>query len=135
MTCNRSGYTLLEVTVALVIVGISMTVYLGQLSRAKAISLKSQGMMDAVRIINNVMADSELISSALEQSGDEVEVRDEVPDETEWNYVLTVTPLAISPTDSDDEPLEIDELKKITLCVSHAHAGKNYCVTRWVRGK
>ena len=130
---HQSGYTLLEVTVALIIIGISFGVLLGELSRSKSLSLKADLMIESARILNNLAEDSIIVKKAV-RDGEE---QGEVPDESGWLYSIKAQPLEIQIKPEDDESVEIPGMQQLRICIKRAQGnhGREYCITRWDRAK
>ncbi len=130
---HQSGYTLLEVTVALIIIGISFGVLLGELSRSKSLSLKADLMIESARILNNLAEDSIIVKKAV-RDGEE---QGEVPDESGWLYSIKAQPLEMQIKPEDDESVEIPGMQQLRICIKRAQGnhGREYCITRWDRAK
>ncbi len=124
------GFTLLEVLVALLIIGISLGVVFQSFSQAKRISWKADEKMERVRIAQNLFADSTLIREVLrerEKDGD-------VPDETGWRYSIRVEPLVLE-SEEDNQPIKIPSMVSLTLSLVHSAGGKEntFTLNRWYR--
>ncbi|MBF0376776.1 MAG: type II secretion system protein [Desulfamplus sp.] len=74
---KTSGYTLLEVMVALIIIGISITAVTGALSTAKGLSLKADSSIESVRILKNILNNPEIMSQIMESKNFEKVLEDE----------------------------------------------------------
>jgi prepilin-type N-terminal cleavage/methylation domain-containing protein len=122
------GFTLLEVLVSLIIVGISFGVIFQALSQSKRISWRADELLTASRIAHNLLVDSKLINSAL----DDKEIEGDVAGEDGWKFTLTASPLAIVEEDGT-APLEIPSMFQMTLCLSYGKPGadRRLCLTRW----
>jgi prepilin-type N-terminal cleavage/methylation domain-containing protein len=122
------GFTLLEVLVSLIIVGISFGVVFQALSQSKRIAWRADELLTASRIAHNLLMDSTLIRTAL----DTRQVEGEVTGEDGWRFTLTAKPLAIA-GDNEAAPLEIPSMFEMTLCLSYGKARKerHLCLTRW----
>jgi prepilin-type N-terminal cleavage/methylation domain-containing protein len=127
---SSSGFTLLEVMVALLILGASLGAIFGGLYQAKRISWRADERLVATRILHNLLSDDQLRRQKLKDG----EISDEVQDENGWSYSLSSEQLTLAAGD-DDEPLEISGMFKITVCVSHTanNREKKYCLERWQR--
>ena len=88
---KMSGYTLLEVMVALIIIGISITAVTGALSTAKGLSARSDYAVESVRILKNILNNPELMKQIMENRNFE-KVLD---DEQGWICTSETTPLVI----------------------------------------
>ena len=133
MACRRnfsSGFTLLEVMVALLILGASLGAVFGGLYQAKRISWRAAERLTAIRILHNLLNDEQLRRQCIADG----EISNEVKDEDGWRYAFSSEQLTLDVGD-DGEPLEIPGVFKITACVSHAANGreKKYCLERWQR--
>ena len=122
------GFTLLEVLVSLIIVGISFGVIFQALSQSKKISWRADELLAASRIAHNLLLDSKLVNTAL----DDKEVEGDVAGEGGWKFTLTAKPLAIV-EDDGTAPVEIPSMYETTLCLSYGKAGtkRHLCLTRW----
>jgi len=125
---TESGFTLLEVLVSLIIVGISFGVVFQALSQSKRISWKADELLTASRIAHNLLADSALLSTAVNQR----EVAGEVAGENGWKFKLTAEPF-VKEEDNGAVPVEIPSLFDMRLCLSYEKAGqgRQMCLTRW----
>ncbi len=133
MTTGRnfsSGFTLLEVMVALLILGASLGAIFGGLYQAKRISWRADERLAATRILHNLLVDDQLRRQCIAEG----EINNEVKDEDGWHYSFNSEQLTLDAGD-DEEPLEIPGMFKITACVSHRANGreKKYCLERWQR--
>ncbi|MBF0203523.1 MAG: type II secretion system protein [Desulfamplus sp.] len=90
-----SGYTLLEVMVALIIIGISITAVTGALSTAKGLSARADHAVDSVRIMKNILNNPELMKTILENKNFEKVLEDE----DGWVCRTETTPLVINSAD------------------------------------
>jgi prepilin-type N-terminal cleavage/methylation domain-containing protein len=122
------GFTLLEVLVSLIIVGISFGVIFQSLSQSKRLSWRADELLTASRIAHNLLIDSRLINRAFEST----EVEGDVDGEDGWKFTLTAKPLAIE-EDAASAPLEIPSMFEMTLCLSYGKTGteRHLCLTRW----
>ena len=125
---EEMGFTLLEVLVSLIIVGISFGVIFQALSQSKKISWRADELLAASRIAHNLLLDSKLVNTAL----DDKEVEGDVAGEEGWKFTLTAKPLAIVEEDGT-APLEIPSMHEMTLCLSYGKAGtkRHLCLTGW----
>jgi len=122
------GFTLLEVLVSLIIVGISFGVVFQALSQSKRISWKADELLRASRITHNLLVDSNLLTSAVNNG----EVAGEVAGEDGWKFTLTAKPF-VKEEDNGTAPIEIPSLFDMRLCLSYGEGGqgRHLCVTRW----
>lgn len=133
MACRRNssrGFTLLEVMVALLILGASLGAIFGGLYQAKRVSWRADERLTATRILHNLLVDEQLRRRCLAAG----EINDEVQNEDGWAYSFKSEELMLAVGD-DQEPLEIPGMFKITACVSHRAHGreKKFCLERWQR--
>ena len=126
----RSGFTLLEVLVALIIVGISLGAVFQAFSQSKRISWRSDERMESARIAQNILADSSLIDAAIREEGKE----EDVEGENGWRYTITVHPLELESED-EETPLEIPSMLNLKLCLVHntGQREKTFELSRWYR--
>ena len=127
---SSSGFTLLEVMVALLILGASLGAVFGGLYQAKRISWRADERLTATRILHNLLCDGQLRRQCITDG----EISDAVKNESGWRYSFSSEELTLDLGD-DDEPVEIAGMFKITACVSHDANGreKKYCLERWQR--
>ncbi len=127
---GEGGFTLIEVMVALIILGISSGAIFQSLSQSKRISWKSDEVMETARIAHNILVDSALIDTALRDK----EKEGAVEGETGWHYVISVSPLELE-TENAEELLEVPSMVKLNLCLIHklGQKEKSFCLTRWYR--
>lgn len=127
---TQAGFTLLEVLVSLIIVGISFGVVFQALSQSKRISWKADELLTASRIAHNLSVDSKLINTALNHR----EVEGEVAGEDGWKFTLTAKPLVME-EGNGTPPIEIPSLFEMRLCLSYekTRQGRQICLTRWYR--
>ncbi len=126
---SSSGFTLLEVMVALLLLGASLGAIFGGLYQAKRISWRADERLAATRILHNLLSDDQLWRQNLEDG----EISDEMKGENGWYYQLSSKKLTIDI--GGGEVVEVPGMFKITACVSHTANGreKKYCLERWQR--
>lgn len=126
---GKEGFTLLEVLVCLVIIGISFTVLFQGLSRSKQISWQAHDTLEAIQIAHNVFNDRRLIREAI----DEGEVQGEAKDNKQWSYILEAEELSLK-LDLSQEPTIIPSIYKISLKIIHkGQVGKkSYSLVKWI---
>lgn len=124
-----SGYTLLEVMVALFIVSISLGAVFQNLSVSKKSSIRSEKAYTAVRLANNIFHDIETINRVVR--GEIIEQK--ISGRQKWYYRFSSKPLVVDSLSDDDTPLEIDKLKKLTLCILYGKGQKkqSFCFVKW----
>ncbi len=127
---SRSGFTLLEVLVALIIIGISLGAVFQAFSQSKRISWKSDEKMQCTRIAQNIFANSALIDAALREEGKEGIVEGE----NGWRYSIIVHPLELK-SEHDETTLEIPAMLNLQLSLVHnsGQREKTFEMSRWYR--
>ncbi len=152
---NRRAYTLFEVLVALIIIGIAVTAVVGGLSGSKRLSAKADHTLNANRILNNLLCNPFFLK-ALNESETMEKMLD---DEPGWRCRATSEPLVVDsaqmlPYTSEDgesgeedrgrkiknkaspgEEIEIPGMRAIEICISDENniIEKEYCVFSWIR--
>ncbi|MGD9971442.1 MAG: type II secretion system protein [Desulfatirhabdiaceae bacterium] len=131
---DSSAFTLLEVLVALVIIGISLGVAFEALSGSRRLGRKADDIIAATRVMNNLLVNSLLIEEVLEDGYSRSAVTGEMPDDPDWQYEIDVQPLDIE-SDDDDMPIELLDMASVTFCVMPVLQEQNrrFCLTRWMR--
>lgn len=124
------GFTLIEVVVALIILGLSLSAVFQVLSSSRRISLKADEMLTAVRLAQNLLANPALIDTALKGR----EVAGAVPLEAHWRYSLSAVPLEFG-TGSRRDVLQVPAMYELKLCLFHEtdRREKIFCVKQWQR--
>ena len=126
---KASGFTLLEVLVCLVILGVSFGVLFETFAQSKRIWWRADDAAAASRIAHNLFADPEFVQDAIDAGQAEGEVKGE----KDWRYSVEVVPLRLSI--NGQEPMEIPSMVELKLClrrvgeVSH----RRMCLSRWYR--
>ena len=125
-----SGFTLLEVLVALIIIGISLGVVFQAFSQSKQIAWRADEKTDGARIAQNIFANSALIHAALQEENKE----GDVPGEKGWRYRLTAGPLELESEDGEI-PLEVPSILNLSLHLVHdtGQREKSFHLDRWYR--
>ncbi|RLB43926.1 MAG: hypothetical protein DRH12_01495 [Deltaproteobacteria bacterium] len=126
---SQAGFTLLEVLVSLVIIGISFGVLFETLSQSKRIAWRSDELAEASRIVHNLLVDDKFVKDALKAG----EMRGAVQGEGNWHYWVNVSVLEIE--GEDNTPLKIYGMMQLKLCVAQSEGpeSRRFCVTRWYR--
>lgn len=158
----QPGYTLLEVMVALIIIGISITAVTGALSTSKGLSSRADHAIESVRILNNILNNPELMKMIAENSNFEKILEDE----DGWICRTETTPLIINSADlawdldgrnpnkkknnkkgksnrvkgqgakvKGGEEIEVAGMVAVTICVHQTDQliEKEYCISSWKR--
>lgn len=129
-TTGLAGFTLLEILVALIIIGISFGAVFQAFSQSKRISWKADEKTEAARIAKNILANSALIDAALRDK----EKKGVVQEEKGWTYVISVLPLELKSED-EETLVEIPSMLKLNLHLAH-NTGQNekiFRLDRWYR--
>lgn len=130
MKNRQQGFTLIEVLVALIILGISMGAIFQSLTVSRRISVKADETLTAVRLAQNILADPALIDTAVRGRA----VAAPIEEEQGWRYTLSAQPLEISTVNSRDA-FQIPGMFELTVCLLHetdVHQ-KSYCMKQWYR--
>ena len=130
MNSRQQGFTLIEVLVALIILGISLGAIFQALSVSRRISVKADETLTAVRLAQNILSDPSRIDAALKGRS----VAEPIEDADGWRYTLSAQPLEIGTVNSRDV-LQIPGMFELTVCLIHetdVHQ-KSYCMKQWYR--
>lgn len=125
-----SGYTLIEVLVSLIIIGISFSALFGGLSKSKTISLKSDQMIEARRILANLSKNGPFMDECLENE----EYSGDVPGEKEWEYTFESKRLELDiEAGNNPEEIEIPGMYDCKLCIEYkdGFTSRQYCIKTW----
>ena len=124
------GFTLLEVLVALIIIGISLGAVFQAFSQSKRIAWKSDEKAEGARITQNILANSPLIKAALRENGKQGVVEGE----THWEYAISVHPLELEAEDKDTL-IEIPSMLELDLVLVHdtGQSKRTFHLNRWYR--
>lgn len=127
---KSSGFTLLEVLVALIVLAMSLGVTFQALSQSGRISWKADRYNEAARIAQNLLADTEWVRLAIKDK----DRKGELKEEEGWQYLVTVEPLTLK-MDEEEEAVEIPSMITLRLCLSYGddREKRSYCLTRWFR--
>jgi prepilin-type N-terminal cleavage/methylation domain-containing protein len=130
MTSRQRGFTLIEVLVALIILGISLGAIFQALSSSRRISLKADENLQAVRLAGNLLASSALIDTALKGRG----VAARIDGEAGWRYTLSALPLEMN-AGSTRDIFQVPAMFELTLCLFHEtdRREKAFCMKQWFR--
>jgi prepilin-type N-terminal cleavage/methylation domain-containing protein len=130
MEIRQRGFTLIEVLVALIILGISLGAIFQALSGSRRISLKADETLQAVRLAGNLLAGTAVMDTALKGSG----IAARIDGEAGWRYTLSALPLEINTGDKRDI-FQVPAMFELTLCLFHEtdHREKAFCMKQWIR--
>lgn len=130
MKTSQQGFTLIEVLVALIILGISLGAIFQALSSSRRISLKADETLTAVRLAQNLLANSALIDTALKGR----ELAGNIEMEPEWRYSLSALPLEFD-TGNKRDVFQAPGMFELKLCLFHVtdRREKIFCLKQWQR--
>ncbi len=130
MKIRQRGFTLIEVLVALIILGISLGAIFQALSSSRRISFKADETLQAVRLAGNLLASPALKDTALK--GNEIAAR--IDGEAGWRYTLSASPLEID-TGNKRDIFQVPAMFELTLCLFHETdlREKAFCMKQWIR--
>lgn len=125
-----AGFTLLEVLVALIIIGISLGAVFQAFSQSKTTAWKSDEKAEGARITQNILANSPLIQAALREK----RKGGAVQGEKQWEYAISVHPLELKAEDQETS-IEIPSMVKLDLLLVHntGQRKKTFNLIRWYR--
>lgn len=87
---RRSGFTLLEIVIALAVLSISLVTLLSAHGKAVAISANADALTDAVTLAREEMEKLHIATSPAEERSEKLK-RDDYP-EYEWRVIIKETP-------------------------------------------
>lgn len=127
---EEKGFTLLEVVVAMMILGITISAVFQLLAQSKRLSIKSDQAISAVRIMNNLLSDTAL----MEKAKDSRESSGEIPGETGWEYRITVESPVTVERGEEEEPYENESLGSFHITVVDVSGlrERSFSMTRWL---
>ena len=130
MKTSQRGFTLIEVLVALIILGISLGAVFQALSSSRRISLKADETLTAVRLAQNLLANPALIDTALKGR----EIAGNIEMEPAWRYSLSALPLELDTGDKRDV-FQVPAMFELKLCLFHEtdRREKAFCMKQWHR--
>jgi prepilin-type N-terminal cleavage/methylation domain-containing protein len=130
MKISQRGFTLIEVLVALIILGISLGAIFQTLSSSRRISLKADETLQAVRLAGNLLASPVLVDTALKGK----QVAAQIDGEGGWRYALSALPLEID-TGNKRDIFQVPAMFELTLCLFHEtdRREKAFCMKQWIR--
>ena len=125
-----AGFTLLEVLVSLIIIGISLGAVFNAFSQSKGIAWKSDEKAESARITQNILANPALIEAAIKERGK----KGVVEGEDKWEYSISIQPLELEAKDQE-EWIEIPSMLKLDLLLVHnsGQREKTFHLHRWYR--
>jgi general secretion pathway protein I len=131
MKTSQRGFTLIEVLVALIILGISLGAVFQALSSSRRISLKADETLTAVRLAQNILANPVLIDTALNGGG----ISGNIEMEPSWRYSLTALPLELDTGDTRGDVVQVPAMFELNLCLFHVTdlREKAFCMKQWHR--
>ncbi|MEJ5347080.1 MAG: type II secretion system protein [Desulfosoma sp.] len=127
-----SGFSLLEVLVALTIMGITLAVIFYGFSQSARLRLQAQKVLEASRVARIVLADSVLLTEAVRRGV----MEGPVDGEPGWFYRLEARPLVLS-LGRDMEAYEDPNMVQLTLCVfeESQSSRRSRCLVGWYERK
>ncbi len=127
-----SGFSLLEVLVALTIMGITVAVLFYGFSQSARLRLQAQEVLEASRVARIVLADSVLVIEAVRRGV----MEGPVDGEPGWFYRLEARPLVLS-LGRDTEAYEDPNMVELTLCVfeESQSSRRSRCLVSWYERK
>jgi prepilin-type N-terminal cleavage/methylation domain-containing protein len=130
MKIRQRGFTLIEVLVALIILGISLGAIFQALSSSRRISLKADETLRAVRLAGNILASPALVDTALKSKG----IAARIDEEAGWRYSLSALPLEIDSGNKRDV-FQVPAMFELTVCLFHEtdRREKAFCMKQWIR--
>ena len=119
---RQGGFTLLEVLIAMVILGASLGVIFQLLAQSKRISLKSDETLAAVRIMNNLMEDPRLMADLADEGTLAGALSGDAFEGGRWRWRLTLETPVVIETDAAADGYETDDLSRVTLHLTRGEA-------------
>ncbi len=126
----QKGFTLIEVVVALIILGLSLGAIFEALSVSRNIAVKADETLDAVRLAGNILANPTLIDTAIRGNA----ISQPVDGEPGWRFTFSAQPLEFDSGDRRN-PLQVPAMYELKLCLFHTtdRHEKEFCINRWYR--
>ncbi|WP_148045643.1 pilus assembly FimT family protein [Desulfosoma caldarium] len=126
------GFSLLEVLVALTIMGITVAVLFYGFSQSARLRTQAQEVLEASRVARTILTDSALMAEAVRRGV----LQGPVSDEPGWFYRLEAHPLVV-PLERDTEAYEDPNMVELTLCVygESQRSRASRCVVSWYERK
>ena len=131
MKSGAQGFTLVEVLVALMILGVSLAAVFQALSSSRRLSLKAEESLSAVRLAQNILANPAVIDAAVKGKA----MGGNIDGDRDWRYSLTARPLEISTGATKHDVYQVPSMYELDLCLSHFadFREKIFCVKQWYR--
>lgn len=128
---NRSGFTLLEVMVALLLLSTALAAMFQNMSASTKLSVQAMLQRESVRIAQNLFADHDLTVRAVRNG----EAQGDVPDEPGWEYKLVVTPLYFEKGDEFERRIKIPNMGKMELVVFYKKSAgeREFRYVKWIK--
>lgn len=126
----QGGFTLIEVVVALIILGISLGAIFEALSVSRNIAIKADETLDAVRLAGNILADPVLINTVVKGNA----VSQSIDGEPGWRFTFSAQPLELDAGNRRNS-MQVPAMYELKLCLFHAtdRREKEFCINRWYR--
>ncbi len=130
MKTSKRGFTLIEVLVAMIILGMSLSAVFQALSSSRRISLKADEILTVVRLAQNLLANPALIDTALQGR----EIAGNIEMEPAWRYSLSTLPLEFD-TGNTRDVFQVPAMFELKLCLVHEtdRREKIFCLKQWLR--
>ena len=126
----QGGFTLIEVVVALIILGISLGAIFEALSVSRNIAIKADETLDAVRLAGNILADPVLINTVVKGNA----VSQPIDGEPGWRFTFSAQPLEFD-AGNRRNAMQVPAMYELKLCLFHTtdRREKEFCINRWYR--
>lgn len=125
---------MVEVVVALIVIGVVVAVTFEALSASRRLSIKADDTIEAARVLQNLLNDRLLIDDLLLKGEEVAEVSGTLSDEPDWGYWIRMAPLQLL-LDDERDPIDVPSVMWMEICALHMQPNgeKRYCVDRWFR--
>lgn len=129
---GASGFTLVEVVVALILLAWVVAVAFETMSASRRLSRKADETIEAARILQNFINNRAVIDEWLIEEKRPTEMTGEIVSEPGWRFAVHMTPLQWM-ADGDRDPIEVPSVTAMHLCVLHDtdQGARSFCVDRW----
>jgi prepilin-type N-terminal cleavage/methylation domain-containing protein len=130
MKTGNRGFTLLEVLVALILLGVSLGAVFQALSSSRRLSLKADETLTAVRLAQNILSNPVLIDTAMKGKG----IAAQVDGEVGWRYTFSALPLEMD-VGGNRDAFQVPAMYELTMCLFHEtdRREKAFCMKQWHR--